>query len=91
MKTTHKILLINLIILIVYSAFSFLSSKTAGQYNGMEFGLLMLMLVFGHSLINFIIAIALFINGDNVKAKTFLLSSGLIVLIGFSACVGVLN
>ncbi|NOS91594.1 MAG: hypothetical protein HOP30_06705 [Cyclobacteriaceae bacterium] len=80
----NKIVGVNLIILLVYTiliiAFSSGSEKGLGILIGLAFCISI------HSGLNFIVAIASFINKSKENGRSFLLSALLIVLIGFPSC-----
>lgn len=87
MNTTTKILGINLAVLLLYSLLSLAISSVESQA-GMSFGLLLMMAVPFHAVINLILAVIFFIRKNNAAGLACLISVGGIGLIGFSVCLG---
>ncbi|MBX2876735.1 MAG: hypothetical protein KTR30_31755 [Saprospiraceae bacterium] len=89
MKGTGRIIGINLIILAVYSIGSLaISTQDQSQYESMGYGFIMLILLAIHVAILLIVGIVFFVKKDKEKGKAFLISLCVVLLIGFSACLG---
>ena len=87
MKNFKKIVGINLLVLLIYTAFIYLNS--IGQREaGLEILVLSAFTIGIHVSINLIISITFFIKGDNELGKSYLAACGLVLLIGFSTCFG---
>jgi hypothetical protein len=83
----NKIVLINLLLLLIYTIVIVGSSYNShGSEGGLAVAIIMGMFLAGHVFINFVTSIIYFANKDKVKGKQFLLSGLLILLIGFPAC-----
>jgi hypothetical protein len=81
---------INLIILLVYTAIAgIIGLNESGQYKGLGTMIFMAFAVGVHTGILLLIALIRFIGKDNAAGRAYLLSSLLILLVGFSACFGV--
>jgi hypothetical protein len=89
MNQLKKVLLINLLILLAYTALSGISSMGSRDHNGLGAMILMALAVALHFGILFIISIVKFARKDKQGGQAYLLASFLILLIGFSACYGV--
>lgn len=87
MKTIKKINLINLLILLVYTVIIGLIIPH-GRARGIEVILLSSMAVGLHVLTLFIIGIIYYFYDNYEKGNAYMLSSGVVLLIGFSACMG---
>ncbi len=89
MKGTGRIIGINLIILAIYTIGSIaISSQDQSQYESMGYGLIMMILIAVHVLILLIVGIVFFVRKEKEKGKAFLISLCVVLLIGFSACLG---
>lgn len=81
---------INLIILLVYTALAgLIGLGEHGQYKGLGTMIFMAFAVGVHTAILLLISLIRFIGKDRESGRAYLLSSLLILLIGFSACFGV--
>ncbi len=82
MKALNKSLIIgNLIVLLIYTALLFSQGGLTGMLGSA-------MLIAVQVSLNIIAAIYCFIKKDRQLGKSFLLSAGLVLLIGFSTCWG---
>ena len=86
MSDLKRIVGVNLIILLLYSLLIYVS---AGRDEG-ELAILLLsaFAVGGHVTILFIVALVYFFSGNMQFGKAFLLSALVVLVIGFSACLG---
>lgn len=87
MNSTTKILGINLLILLAYTLI-LLAASGSGSSAGMNFGILMMMAVPFHAIINLILAVVFFIKKDNPSGVAFLISMAVVGVVGFSSCLG---
>jgi hypothetical protein len=87
MENLGRIVAINLGILALYSILLALGSGR--DEGGIAFLLLMMFAVGVHVLINLILMIVYFARGNNPKGKVFLLSTCVVLIIGFATCWGV--
>jgi len=85
MENVKKIVGINLLILLVYMLA--INVPSTEHKDGLAVVLLSAFAIGAHTGINFLIAIVLFIKKEP-NAKLYLLSSGLVLVIGFSSCWG---
>ncbi len=86
MSQLKKILGINLLILLSYTLFIHATASNGGE--GIDI-LLELMLAVGlQVVINFIVSMIHFWTKNDSLGKAFLLSTGLVLVIGFSTCLG---
>ena len=89
MKLFKRIAGWNLLAILVYSLLiRIISSGTDRNSAGMAIAVLSAFAVGLHVLICVIITIGEFVSGRPVNGKAWLLSSGLVLLVGFSACLG---
>ncbi len=89
MKGTGRIIGINLIILAIYAIISAaIASQDKSGYAGVGYGLFMMTLLAIHVGILLILSIVFFVRKDREKGKTYLISLFVILLVGFSACLG---
>lgn len=89
MQGTGKIVGINLIIMAVYTVICFgIFIADSDQYAGMGYGIFMMGLIGLHVVALLILAIVFFVRKENTKGKAYLISLVVVLLIGFSACLG---
>ena len=86
MKNLQRYIGINLVLLVLYTVFT--KVMTMSEKAGLGYVILMLLLVSLHTFINFIASIVQFARGDRDKGKTLLLCTGVVLVVGFSACIG---
>ncbi len=86
MKNLQRYIGINLGLLVFYTVL--IKVMTMGEKAGLGYVILMLLLVSGHTFINFIASIVQFTRGDRENGKTLLLCTGVVLVVGFSACIG---
>lgn len=84
MNSVSKVTGINLAILLVYSLIIRFSS--AGSEKALGILIVSAMVITAHVFIMLIICAILYAGGQKDKGRAFLLSSGLVLLIGFSSC-----
>ena len=88
MSQLKKILGINILILLGYTLLIHATASKGGKGEGIDV-LLELMLAVGlHVGINFIVSMIHFWTKNDSLGKAFLLSTGLVLVIGFSTCLG---
>lgn len=89
MKEVKKITSVNLIILLIYSIIIRLLLST-GHNDGKLVGVLALsaVLIILHVFINLVVMIVYYAKKNNSMGKAWLLSAGILLLVGFSACLG---
>ncbi|NRB52802.1 MAG: hypothetical protein HRU41_34400 [Saprospiraceae bacterium] len=89
MKGTGRNIGINLIILAIYTIVSAaIVSQDHSGYAGAGYGLIMMTLLAIHVAILLIIGIVFFVRKDREKGKMYLISFCVVLLVGFSACMG---
>lgn len=89
MKGTGRIIGINLIILTIYTIISAaIASQDHTGYAGAGYGLIMMTLLAIHVAILLIIGIVFFVRKEREKGKAYLISFCVVLLVGFSACMG---
>ncbi|NET33014.1 MAG: hypothetical protein F6K19_13515 [Cyanothece sp. SIO1E1] len=89
MKGTGRIIGINLIILAIYAIIAAaVASQDKSGYAGAGYGLFMMTLLAIHVGILLIMSIVFFVRKDKEKGKTYLISLFVVLLVGFSACLG---
>ncbi len=87
LKEVGKIAGVNLIIVLFYTAFSYaISPKNNHDYSFLIF---MMMFIAAQAFINLVLSIIFFVKGDTAKGLAFLLSIGVVLVLGFSSCFGV--
>lgn len=84
MSSTSKITGINLAILLFYSLFIRFNSR--GSEGALSILIFSAFAIAAHVFILLIICAILYAGGQKDKGRAFLLSSGLVLLIGFSSC-----
>jgi heme/copper-type cytochrome/quinol oxidase subunit 2 len=89
MNAVKKIGGINLAILLIYSVIARLSDTNGGNYKGMGFMMMMMLFVGLHVVINLIICLVHFSRRNKELGRAYLLSSILVLVIGFSTCWGI--
>jgi hypothetical protein len=89
MNSIKKVAGINLLILIVYTLLiNLVSTNTGGGEAGLGVAILMMVAVILHVGVLMLAMLIFFISKKNVEGRTFLLSALIILVIGFSACLG---
>lgn len=86
MSKFWKIFIVNVVILLVYSLI--VHATQSGSERGLGVLILSAFLIGLQVLINFIVALVCFSDGDKASGKLYLLNTGLMLLIGFSTCLG---
>ena len=87
MKNSSKILGINMLILFAYITAVYLT-YSGERESGLAILIVNMFLVGTHVLVNFIISMVKFSAGDKELGKTYLLSTFLVLVIGFASCWG---
>ena len=85
MKSVSKVTGINLAILLVYSLIIRFSNG-AGNDKGLGILIISAFVIAAHVLILLIMCAVFYAGRQKEQGRTFLLSSGLVLLIGFSSC-----
>jgi hypothetical protein len=89
MNSIKKVAGINLLILIVYTLLiNLVSNTSSGGEAGLGVAILMMVAVALHVGVLMLAMLIFFISKKNVEGRTFLLSALIILVIGFSACLG---
>jgi hypothetical protein len=89
MKNFGKIVGINLIGLLVYSLVIRLAATHESSQGRSDDILLGSAVAVGiHVIICFLISVGLFLSRDNVNGRNWLATTGIVLLIGFSVCLG---
>lgn len=88
MNSIKKVAGINLLILLAYTLLCNLVSNSNGNEKGLEVAILMMVAVILHVGVLLLAMLIFFINKKNVEGRTFLLSALIVLVIGFSACLG---
>ena len=86
MKNLQRYIGINLALLVVYTAICKIIDR--GDTGGLGYAIFMMLLVATQTFVNFIMAMAQFGQGDKENGKTLLLCAGVVLVVGFSACLG---
>jgi heme/copper-type cytochrome/quinol oxidase subunit 2 len=89
MNAVKKIGGVNLAILLIYSVIARLSDTKGGTYKGMGFMMMMMLFVALHVVVTLIICLIHFARKNKELGRAYLLSSILVLIIGFSACLGI--
>ncbi len=89
MKMMNRVITINLVILVLYTVIC--KVVTLGQNEGLFYLIVMMLLVGGQTLINIIASIIYFLSGNRDMGKMLLLYAGIVLVVGFSACLTVAN
>ena len=88
MSYIKKIAGINLGILLLYSLFAGVGSK--GQNHAQLGALMMMAFAVGlHVMVCLLAMVYMFVNKKRPEGRAWLLSAGLVLVIGFSACLGI--
>ena len=87
MNSFKKVAGINLAILLIYTLLSNIGASS-GSERGLQVVVLMALLICIHTGINFLASIVFFIQKNRVQGRNFLLSALIVLVIGFSACLG---
>ena len=77
---------INLIILLIYTIVTNVTAH--GSERGLAIVIMMAIYIAIQVGLNLVVALVFFANDDKAFAKSFLLSAGIVLLIGFSVCLG---
>lgn len=89
MNKVSRVAAINLLILALYTILIHVLSRTGKSGDaGLVILIVSVVPVGLHVLVNFILSIVMFIKKNNEAGKAFLLSSLLVLIIGFSTCWG---
>lgn len=89
MKQLKIIIAVNLIIMLLYSGFfQIVTQMEPNHHANLGLAISMLIAVGIHAGINLAIALVSFITKKKEAGKNFALSTLLVVLIGFSSCIG---
>lgn len=92
MKNLGKIIRINLLVLLGYSLLFILMSigarNSGDMYQGMDFAIYMMIFIALQVLVNFILMIAKFVQGEKETGLSFLVSLFVVAVVGFSSCFG---
>lgn len=92
MKNLGKIIGINLGILLAYTLvfflFSYNGSSSGDGYAGMGFAFGMMAAIAVHALVNLIIMIVKFVQGQREVGLSYLTSMFVVAIVGFSSCLG---
>ena len=88
MNSLKKIVGINLAVLLAYSILIRVSSRGGGQDVGMGILIMSAFAVGFHVIICLIVMAMHFANRDKTLGRAWLLSSGIVLLVGFSTCLG---
>jgi hypothetical protein len=89
MNALKKIAGINLAILIAYTILSGLVGiNEKGQYKGLGALMLMAVLIGLHVGVAIVVSLYYFVRRNREKGRAYLLSALLVLVIGFSACMG---
>lgn len=86
MEDIKKVGGFNLLILIVYMIITNVGST--GPERELAVAVIAAMLIVFHVGLNVVVAIVFYIKKNNKAGSAFLLSAGLVLVIGFSACLG---
>ena len=84
----QKIVGINLLILLVYTILIHAFNITNHHDKVLEIAFSLMFAIGLHTLINFALSIGYFITKKNDLGKAFLLSTAVVLVIGFSGCYG---
>jgi len=87
MKNLGKIAGINLLILFIYMVLIYIGTTGGGEE---ELGLLIsaALCIAVHVFTNFVIGLYFLFTSQSTKGLAFLLSAGIVLLVGFSSCLG---
>lgn len=88
MNPLKRIAAINMAILLVYTLLSRLADNKGGQYKGLGFMIFMMIGIAVHVLVNIILCLFHFARKNKELGRAYLISAILVLLIGFSACLG---
>jgi hypothetical protein len=90
MEQNKKIIWINLAILLIYTVIIQLTGELQSDHSHKSLFILMYTMyaIIAHLGINIFVTIFFFYKDDNDKGKVLALSSLLIILVGFSTCLG---
>jgi hypothetical protein len=87
MNKLGKVPGINLLILLFYMVWIYCVNKGTSEA---ALGILLLsaFAITAHVILNLVIAFVYFVKRDKEKGKAFLLSAGIVLVVGFSSCLG---
>ena len=88
MKNFRKIIGINLLILLAYNVLFFASSFSSGITAIYTFSIYIILSITAQVLTNFILALYFFSVKKGDIGKSYLLSTAVVLIIGFSTCLG---
>ena len=89
MNALKKIAGINLAILLAYTLLlGVVTHESSGQYKGLGTMIALAMAISVHVCITIIMSIYYFVRSNKANGKAYLLSSLLVLVVGFSACIG---
>lgn len=92
MKDLGKINRINLLVLLAYSLLLLLISWSGksgpGSYENLEFPIFMMVLIILQVVVNLILMIVKFVQGDKETGLSYLVSLFIVAIVGFSSCFG---
>ena len=89
MKPLKKIAGINLAILLAYTVLlGVVTHESSGQYKGLGTMMALAVAISLHVCVTIILSLYYFVRSNNPNGKAYLLSSLLVLVVGFSACVG---
>jgi hypothetical protein len=90
MKDFQKIAAVNLIILVLYSIIIRVVTGGPGTGNDAGLGILVLsaIVIILHVFVNLVIMVVYYAQKNNELGKAWLFCSGLVLLVGFSTCLG---
>jgi len=86
MGNLNKVVGVNLLILLVYTAI--INFSITGSERSLGVALSMALIISFHVFVDVVVSIVFFSRKKKEQGKAFLLSAGLVLLIGFSACWG---
>ena len=86
MNETKKVVGINLLVLLVYNIIVHLMYFEEGKEKGLSILFALLFVVGIHVIINLLLWITYNITSNPKLAKAYLISSGIVLLVGFSSC-----
>ena len=89
MNALKKIGGINLLILLVYTLILGVAThESSGQYKGLGTMMALALVISIHVCVTVIMSIYYFVRSNKANGKAYLLSGLLVLVVGFSACIG---
>ncbi len=88
MKYIGKIVGLNLLVLLGYMALLFAAHHDEGHEWQLAFIIYAMLVIFAHMILNFVIALSYFVRKNDEMGKAWILSSLIILIVGFSTCMG---